>query len=154
MASVCNLKRSRVDDCSQDNRQTKRHKSAPGHRAAIFPPSFWDDLSKVWLTTRALRELDRRNKHRPATPEASGRFATKDLARFARQGGPDLRRLRGVSPSFCLVAKCCLTLQVSRTERACRHGFHTIYVFPRWTDAIDQGNYPWHPRRQVIRVQQ
>lgn len=52
-----------------------KEKYAPPQR----PPEFWDNLSKLWLTRKALRELDRRNAsplsnlrynldtHRPAT---------------------------------------------------------------------------------------
>ncbi|KAL2255946.1 hypothetical protein VTK26DRAFT_2446 [Humicola hyalothermophila] len=64
-------------------------------RAANFPPEFWDNLSKVWLTRRTLRELDRRNSTRPALGPAAPAVYTTDLARFARHGGPDLRHLRG-----------------------------------------------------------
>jgi hypothetical protein len=62
-----------------------------------YPPEFYDRLSKIWLTSGALRELNRRNRilhllaslPRPSAPP-------KDLARFARRGGPDLSNLRGV----------------------------------------------------------
>ncbi|KID95607.1 hypothetical protein MAJ_08466, partial [Metarhizium majus ARSEF 297] len=62
-----------------------------------FSPAFWDNLSKVWLTPRALRELDRRNKANPVATYSSASIGliTTNLARFARRGGPDLRHLRG-----------------------------------------------------------
>lgn len=62
------------------------------------PPSFWDDLSKVRLTSRALREHHRRNNARPCPtmPPILADVST-NLARFARQGGPDLGHIRGVS---------------------------------------------------------
>jgi hypothetical protein len=91
----------------------------------IYPAQFWDDLSKIWLTPNALRELDRRNqqsksnqKRRP--PQACRLFTLttsqsnrttlstddilrhytkkklKDMKWFAMFGGPDLRGLRGV----------------------------------------------------------
>ncbi|KAI9167118.1 hypothetical protein HJFPF1_03242 [Paramyrothecium foliicola] len=76
-----------------------------------YPPEFWDRLSKIDLTYRALKELDRRanttrRHHTPPPPIASnrldGRFMNpipspvpRELARFARQGGPDLRGLLG-----------------------------------------------------------
>ncbi|KAK0613157.1 hypothetical protein B0T17DRAFT_477589, partial [Bombardia bombarda] len=60
-----------------------------------FAPEFWDNLSKVWLTPRALRELDRRNDARPAPKPPAPAVYTTDLARFARRGGPDLHHLRG-----------------------------------------------------------
>ncbi|KAK3337579.1 hypothetical protein B0T19DRAFT_455443 [Cercophora scortea] len=56
---------------------------------------FWDNLSKVWLTPRALRELDRRNDAQPTSKPPTPAVYTRDLAQFARHGGPDLRHLRG-----------------------------------------------------------
>jgi hypothetical protein len=40
----------------QSKKQKLTHPSSPQ-----LPVAFWDNLSKVWLTKRALRELDRRN---------------------------------------------------------------------------------------------
>ncbi len=66
------------------------------------PPAFWDNLSEIPLTRRALQELDRRNRessnaqvHGPVTQRiiAEARQAAKHVA---RQGGPDLSELRGV----------------------------------------------------------
>lgn len=94
-----------------------------------FPPEFYDSLSEVFLTRRALRELDRRNsigaptitgssptRHRePLTrgayrePQRKDSTATRlldpgiettvarEVAKFARHGGPDLSDIRGVS---------------------------------------------------------
>ena len=72
--------------------------------------AYWDSLSKLWLTRRALDELDRRNRQRasPARPATTRRLdlgdepgrsnsLSKQLKRFARHGGPDLRDLGGVS---------------------------------------------------------
>ena len=75
----------------------------PHHR----PPSFWDTLSKVRLSRSALTEFDRRNIQETCQPYSiltpvakypNGR-ARQRLKRFARRGGPDLSRLRGVSLS-------------------------------------------------------
>ncbi|KAK3304811.1 uncharacterized protein B0T15DRAFT_363760, partial [Chaetomium strumarium] len=66
------------------------------HGPSNFPPEFWDNLSKVPLTRRALRELDRRNSTQPALGPAVPAVCTAYLARFARHGGPDLRHLRAV----------------------------------------------------------
>ncbi|KAK4065120.1 hypothetical protein Purlil1_14048 [Purpureocillium lilacinum] len=75
----------------------KRCKFTRRHRATPFAPSFWDNLSKVSLTSLALLEIDRRNEERQhlSTPAASEEVVAKDIARFARHGGPDLRHLRG-----------------------------------------------------------
>lgn len=100
----------------------KRERSPP---SGFQPsPAFWDNLSKVELTRRALEELDRRDyeaavnprpicphSHQPLTePKKSSQPLTsadkylcdcgasdlKDLKRSARYGGPDLSDLRGV----------------------------------------------------------
>ncbi|KAM3549991.1 hypothetical protein ARSEF4850_008567 [Beauveria asiatica] len=97
--SVCNVqnrKRLNPYDTTQDSPPAKRIKSTTAVRVASnFPPKFWNNLSKVWLTPRALREKDRRNGARiPGTVSAASVTATT-LARFARRGGPDLRHLRG-----------------------------------------------------------
>ncbi|MCJ1402237.1 hypothetical protein MMC11_005457 [Xylographa trunciseda] len=72
--------------------------------------AYWDSLSKLWLTRRALDELDRRNRQRasPVRPTVARNLdlgdepaqlenLSKRLKRFARHGGPDLRDLGGVS---------------------------------------------------------
>lgn len=74
------------------------------------PPSFWDSLSSIKLTSAALDELNRRNKHLPKpVPIALGTDSGVDfdnlparrgeisaeLQRFARVGGPSLTDIRG-----------------------------------------------------------
>ena len=87
--------------------------------------AYWDSLSKLWLTRRALSELDRRNRQRasPVRTTVAGRGILRDakavrqrrkepkktteqgllrnpskqLKRFVRHGGPDLRDLEEVS---------------------------------------------------------
>ncbi|KAH7176304.1 hypothetical protein EDB81DRAFT_635061 [Dactylonectria macrodidyma] len=92
MARSQNGKRQRASDLPQDSRPAKKSKSTDEHN---FSPAFWDDLSKVWLTPRALRELDRRNNTRPSPEFAAPEVPPTDLTRFARRGGPDLCHLRG-----------------------------------------------------------
>ena len=65
------------------------------------PPEFWDKLSRVPLCRRALREFNRR-AIQPTAPKPRLERDIKDslvkqLKRFARRGGPDLRNIRGVS---------------------------------------------------------
>ncbi|KAM3446845.1 hypothetical protein MY3296_009281 [Beauveria thailandica] len=98
LSNVQNRKRPNPYDTTQDSPPAKRVKSTSTVRiASDFPPQFWDSLSKVWLTPRALREKDRRNGARPpaTTSPAPTAFTATTLARFARRGGPDLRHLRG-----------------------------------------------------------
>ena len=73
----------------------KQHASATPHLS-----NFWDHLSTIHLTRRALRELNRRNNLRDspaerALPASDSRLS--DIIRFARQGGPDLSDIVGVS---------------------------------------------------------
>jgi len=83
----------------------RRHQSQQETNTA-----YWDSLSKLWLTRRALDELDRRNRQKasPVRPTVTRGLDLGDepsqlenpstqLKRFARHGGPDLRNLVGVS---------------------------------------------------------
>ena len=64
------------------------------------PPEFWDNLSKVPLCRRALREFNRRTvgltAPKPPAPSVLKGDLVKQLKRFARHGGPSLRDIRGV----------------------------------------------------------
>ncbi|EDN03890.1 predicted protein [Histoplasma mississippiense (nom. inval.)] len=104
-------------------RQRREHPSETPHRQLKkqkLSQSYWDNLSKVWLTKSAIKELDRRNSpqgplrklHRPITRQFTelkhretfyfapdilrdclpGRL--KEIERFSRLGGPDLSDLR------------------------------------------------------------
>jgi hypothetical protein len=81
---------------SQTQAATKRR------RQPLDPAEFWDNLSRVPLCRRALREFNRRHLP-PAVPAPplmppvlEGRLL-KSLNRFSRHGGPGLRNIRGVS---------------------------------------------------------
>lgn len=113
MATAQLSKRPRADDLSQDHRPKKKIKSAGELHHRNFSPEFYDNLSKrseLWFTTRALRELDRRNeklsKPKPIPAQEAIRESVEYLrgdpkiARFARTGGPDLCDLRGVGMSL------------------------------------------------------
>jgi len=74
-------------------------------KSSIRLAAFYDSLSKVSLTRRALKELDRRTSQanspqRPAsTPRRVTRNTSNQIRRFARDGGLELRDLRGVRPN-------------------------------------------------------
>ena len=79
---------------------TKRRKQSHPSRSKT-PLEFWDKLSLVPLCRRALREFNRQEV-RPITPQQRAKRDVEDgqvkqLQRFARRGGPDLRSIRGVS---------------------------------------------------------
>ncbi|TWU71204.1 hypothetical protein ED733_002556 [Metarhizium rileyi] len=93
MARPQNRKRRPPDELSQGNPPAKKTKTT---RDNNFSPTFWDKLSKVWLTPRALRELDRRNISHPLLQSVQPLVGTlTELTRFARHGGLDLNHLRG-----------------------------------------------------------
>jgi hypothetical protein len=100
------------------------------HTGSQPPSGYWDNLSKIWLTKRALKELNRRNNkpnehsppyrrnRRPFTRSLFAKWAKgqqsaseilysyseddlKEVQRFARQGGPDTSNLRGVFIARC-----------------------------------------------------
>lgn len=70
--------------------------------ASNYNPSFYDTLSRVELTFLARKEVDRRKRKGQLSPIqwAIGCPQLSDIDRFARQGGPDLSGLRGVSLRF------------------------------------------------------
>ena len=63
--------------------------------------SYWDSLSRLWLTPHALRELNRRNALLRTPPNekitVSREQHSTDITHFARHGGPDLSDVRNVS---------------------------------------------------------
>ena len=101
----------------EESRQPKRRRdedeqlqSAKRRKATFpsgYPPEFWDTLSEVRLTRRALREIDRRSAQSHSSPvrnvigtATSRRILRSDsrrLEKVAEDGGPDLSALRGVS---------------------------------------------------------
>lgn len=111
-----------ADTASPDNRQARLNRARdlrsrlPKRR--VFNPYFWDRLSDTHLTWSALRELSRRkhiaefNEKAEAAAQIHARRAEAlqgrhrvprrrrmgdpGLARFARNGGPDLTDLRGL----------------------------------------------------------
>ncbi|GAP82992.2 hypothetical protein SAMD00023353_0105320 [Rosellinia necatrix] len=91
----------RIDKPSQD--RSKRDLAT-----WVYPPEFWDRLSEIPVIHTAVAELDRRNNAQPSPPQPPplppslmglvqdlARAPTKELARFARHGGPSLVDLRG-----------------------------------------------------------
>ena len=96
-----NHQRKRLRDEDEQPQTVKRRKLSSG-----YPPEFWDTLSTVRLTRRALREVERRtaqsqlppvtNVTRTNTSRRILRSDSRRLAKLAKDGGPDLRALRGV----------------------------------------------------------
>ena len=99
-----NRKRLRRDSESQTDcppQPSAKRQQLQGDQRQRTPPSFWDNLSRQWLTTRTLGEWNRRTALAAAS-DLPPRVDQEDwdLKRFARQGGPDLSEVRGVSAVF------------------------------------------------------
>ena len=100
----CQRKRQRDQSASKEDESRLRAKRQK-RSADDYPPDVWDNLSKITLTRKALREFDRRTRekrhpHTARVQETAGRILRSNprrLERFARNGGPDLSKLRGVS---------------------------------------------------------
>ena len=80
---------------------TAKRQKLRDHQRHQTPSSFWDNLSRQWLTRRTLREFDRRTVW-PAAPVPPHRTDKENinlakLKRFARHGGPSLGDVRAVS---------------------------------------------------------
>ncbi|KAI0120608.1 hypothetical protein BJ170DRAFT_704721 [Xylariales sp. AK1849] len=102
-------RKKRADDPPQEQASSKRPESIDTlHRPSNFPPEFYDNLSKVWLTRRALQEHDRRNENiLPSKPVAGlvrsrgtklaafARLGVPDRVVFVSSGGPDLSDFQG-----------------------------------------------------------
>ena len=96
--------RKRLRDEDEQPQSVKRRKAA---FSSGYPPEFWDTLSTVRLTCRALREIERRSTQSRFAPVTNGtrtdtsrRILRSDslrLEKLAKDGGPDLSALRGVS---------------------------------------------------------
>ncbi|KAF2471738.1 uncharacterized protein BDR25DRAFT_333791 [Lindgomyces ingoldianus] len=129
----------------------KRQKQSYSSRSKT-PPEFWDKLSRVPLCRRALREFNRR-EIRSITPRRRAKRdaddgQVKQLQRFARRGGPDLRSIRGYpeqEPRDKMPPKRGLSGQSSRSSALNSNTKLTTYsskdaAFEQ--ELIDNGVYP------------
>lgn len=141
----CNRKRRRgaiEEEHSTTATPDSPPKSAKGsrHSQRERTTAYYNSLSKLWLTRRALQELDRRNKQRaslvrPTVARDLGLGDESDqlenlstrLKRFARHGGPDLRDLREVSLAL-EISRSMLTSSLQHPEPSTSN--YTTHVMP------------------------
>ena len=117
MTVSCCSRTTITDACSRKSRSRPKKlddddKSTEKTNRIENGTSYWDGLTKVWLTKKALDEVDsradqQRQRQRQQYPDPIDedlhrlvpveRIDMKALKRFARQGGPDLRDLSFVS---------------------------------------------------------
>ena len=105
-------KRQRSEPSRRTPKKCRLSRRCESHQQAAF----WDRLSEIWLTKRALRELDRRNSQSTFLAQSNGSCQStqdasdylrccepkvlKDIKMFARRGGPDLSDLRNACYSI------------------------------------------------------
>ncbi|KAF4449536.1 hypothetical protein F53441_7195 [Fusarium austroafricanum] len=70
--SSAGIRKRRADDTQEHNQSKKLGSSDTVHKPLNFPPEFYNNLSKVWLMPRALRELDQRNEKLPPSKSTTG----------------------------------------------------------------------------------
>ena len=150
-------KRQHADDRSRSDTESPTKKTKTRSETELeawaswqYPPEFWDRLSKITLTRKAVEEYNRRvrlEQHpSPPLPRPQGRaehlvytLPAKRLARFAQFGGPDLSDLRGVrrrriTGLFCLRGALTEPMLASTTGNRppsfCRHECEPIFTEP------------------------
>lgn len=84
-----------------------------------FPPAFWDRLSKIDLTKRALEELDRRNTlatpdSQPPHPRPTQQITRHMLAKLKKESNPLVSPVEYLSH--------CGTSDLKSIKRTARHG--------------------------------
>lgn len=96
-------RRQRISSCSSSNTSTNSSSnSSSWSNWDRAQRSYWDSLSRLWLTPSSLREFNRRNAllRTQASPNRDIAVSSKrnhiDITRFARRGGPDLSDMRQV----------------------------------------------------------
>ena len=87
----------------------------------ILPPAFWDNLSVVPLTKRALRELDRRNNLRTLTPTASQRYQLPRRS-LRIQTATEQSRKQSLPDSTLHTSPCCGRQETNNLKHFARHG--------------------------------
>lgn len=113
--------RATIDNPSSNKSNTRSEIGPDTWASRKSPPEFWDRPSSIELTHRAVEEHTRRTRlRRPSHPslptprqrelaQHTAAATARDLARFARHGGPGLTDLRGVRRYECSLPSALLT---------------------------------------------
>ena len=97
---LCTEVDSEVTFTLQPPPKRRKQEETPKHKT---PHLFWENLPRLWLTPRSLREFDQRTAALSSSPTPSisnicelAEDHTEQLKLFAQNGGPDLSDLRSV----------------------------------------------------------
>ena len=111
---------------SQQNRTSqplsKRQKRSHPPIESHPPPAFWDNLSRVWLTKGALRELDRRNGPSQSAPSPSCSLHARLHGPFTRHAVAKAENSRGAPQSASDFLRHCTAESLKDIKRLARHG--------------------------------
>ncbi|KAF1993298.1 hypothetical protein P154DRAFT_527867 [Amniculicola lignicola CBS 123094] len=103
------------------------------------PAAFWDNLSKIWLTKRALRELDRRNTQAASNPPDSPyRQARRPVTQNFLT---ELKRSRQTTQYTADYLRCCEPKILKNIKLFARHGgpdLSDLRNFPEPTHSPDR----------------
>ncbi|ROW13684.1 hypothetical protein VPNG_04576 [Cytospora leucostoma] len=113
-------------------KRTSSEDTRPSKKVKNFAPAFYDRLSTVSLTKRALLELNRRNDTQTKACPPHPTHLDRDIHRFARHGGPDLSGLRGFPAPYVQPTHTMATPSSSKASR--RSGPSKSSRIPRQTD--------------------
>ncbi|KAK4974081.1 hypothetical protein LTR66_011094 [Elasticomyces elasticus] len=158
----CQRKRPLEQSSQVEGEQPPTAKRRKADASNCYPPRFWDTLSTVRLTRRALKEFDRRTVLIATAPvaKATATPATRRLLRsdfrrlrqLASGGGPDLSAVRGysdlsptkitMSQSSSQARKRSLTSSRPKSSTTGKTKSTTPYSGEFEQKLIDQGVYP------------
>ena len=99
-------------------RQKRSHPPIGSHP----PPAFWDNLSRVWLTKGALRELDRRNSPSQSTPSPSCSLHKRLHRPFTLHAVAKVEKSRQSPQSASDFLRHCTAESLKDIKRLARHG--------------------------------
>jgi hypothetical protein len=120
------LSGSRKHQCSKQPQlneilQLALKKQRLSHPSGYQPPAaFWDNLSKTWLTKRALRELDRRNTR--AAPNPPHSLYQRVRRSVTRNFLAESKRNRQTAQDTANYLRCCNPRKVKDVKLFARHG--------------------------------
>ena len=107
-----------LNDTSQS--LSERQKLSYSTSESRLPAAFWDNLSKLWLTKRTLRELDRRNTQlAPSPPRSSYRRPHRPVTRRALA---ELKKRRQLSQTATDFLCHCAPRRLKDIKLFARHG--------------------------------
>ncbi|KAF2803010.1 uncharacterized protein BDZ99DRAFT_400783 [Mytilinidion resinicola] len=124
------------------------------------PPAFWNNLSKIWLTRQALRELDRRNPQVAPTPPCSlyqqvRRPVTRNfLAELKRNRQTESKRNRQTAKDTAHDLRSCNPRTLKDIKQFSRHGGPDLSNLRNYPEPLRSSNCTMTPSQSSPGSQQ